>query len=260
MRLGAAYNVFDGLELLEGSIDSIRPVVDFVCAVYQTVSNTGQRATEDILTELERLRALGKIQEILLYTPTLGDPQFCEFRKRKSSLNLLRRAKCTHFMTIDVDEYYDSAQLDYAKMVMVQENLQTTACQTLTYYRSGEYIYDPPEEAYVPLIYKLDSREIVYGTAWPVMVDPTRRMPPGKIKLFERSQIQMHHFAYVRKDIRRKLSNSSSSFIFKNRLEDIAQHYENWKPGDPCLVPTPEPTIVNLKKVENKFGVKDILS
>jgi hypothetical protein len=36
MKLGAAYNVFDGEELLENSIVSIRSEVDYVVVVYQT--------------------------------------------------------------------------------------------------------------------------------------------------------------------------------------------------------------------------------
>lgn len=36
IKLGAAYNVFDGEELLLASIRSIRPLVQYVCVVYQT--------------------------------------------------------------------------------------------------------------------------------------------------------------------------------------------------------------------------------
>lgn len=36
IKLGATYNVFDGEELLEASIASIRPLVQYVCVVYQT--------------------------------------------------------------------------------------------------------------------------------------------------------------------------------------------------------------------------------
>lgn len=36
VKVGAAYNVFDGVELLEASIRSIRPVVSYVVVVYQT--------------------------------------------------------------------------------------------------------------------------------------------------------------------------------------------------------------------------------
>lgn len=35
-KVGAAYNVFDGTELLEASIRSIRPLVSYVVVVYQT--------------------------------------------------------------------------------------------------------------------------------------------------------------------------------------------------------------------------------
>ena len=35
MKLGVAYNVFDGEELLETSIQSVRPCADYICIVYQ---------------------------------------------------------------------------------------------------------------------------------------------------------------------------------------------------------------------------------
>ena len=37
MKLGVAYNVFDGEELLLDSIKSIKPNVDYIAIVYQTV-------------------------------------------------------------------------------------------------------------------------------------------------------------------------------------------------------------------------------
>ena len=41
MKLGVSYNVFDGEELLESSIKSIRDNVDHISVVYQTISNFG---------------------------------------------------------------------------------------------------------------------------------------------------------------------------------------------------------------------------
>lgn len=35
VKLGVAYNVFDGEELLEASIASVRPLAQYVCVVYQ---------------------------------------------------------------------------------------------------------------------------------------------------------------------------------------------------------------------------------
>jgi hypothetical protein len=52
-KLGAAYNVFDGEELLWRSIESIRPVVQFVAVVYQTTSNFGDAAGPELVTTLQ---------------------------------------------------------------------------------------------------------------------------------------------------------------------------------------------------------------
>ena len=41
MKLGVAYNVFDGEELLEYSIKSIKAFVDFIVVVAQETSNYG---------------------------------------------------------------------------------------------------------------------------------------------------------------------------------------------------------------------------
>jgi hypothetical protein len=41
VKVGACYNVFDGEELLEASIRSIRGVVQYVCVVYQTGASAG---------------------------------------------------------------------------------------------------------------------------------------------------------------------------------------------------------------------------
>ena len=41
MNLGVSYNFFNGEEHLLASIKSIRDSVDFVCLVYQNISNKG---------------------------------------------------------------------------------------------------------------------------------------------------------------------------------------------------------------------------
>ena len=69
MKLGACYNVFDGEELLEASILSIRDSVDFIVIVYQTVSNFGYSCDKGLLPLLEGLLRKGLVQELVHYTP-----------------------------------------------------------------------------------------------------------------------------------------------------------------------------------------------
>ena len=56
MKLGVSYNVFDGEELLESSIKSIRSEVDYISVVYQTVSNFGNQCSEELIPLLNRLK------------------------------------------------------------------------------------------------------------------------------------------------------------------------------------------------------------
>jgi len=58
----------------------------------------------------------------------------------------------------------------------------------------------------------------------PCVIDPTRRINgvnylSGKFSLLSRDQIEMHHFTFLRKDIKRKLTNVSTNqimVIFQN--------------------------------------------
>ena len=43
MKLGCAYNIFDGEEMLPHSLKNLRPMVDYICVVYQITSNFGNK-------------------------------------------------------------------------------------------------------------------------------------------------------------------------------------------------------------------------
>ena len=55
MKLGISYNLFDGEELLEYSIQSVRNSTDHINVVYQKTSNWGEPCSEnleDLLSDL----------------------------------------------------------------------------------------------------------------------------------------------------------------------------------------------------------------
>lgn len=68
---GISYSVFDGFELLEKSIQSLRSVVDYVNVVYQDVSWTGKQGDDNLLGVLQDLKTRGLIDEILKFEPDL---------------------------------------------------------------------------------------------------------------------------------------------------------------------------------------------
>jgi hypothetical protein len=63
------YEVFDAEELLEGSINSIKSNVDYVCVVYQTTSNFGHKCNPYLEELLEDLVKRGLVNDLVYYEP-----------------------------------------------------------------------------------------------------------------------------------------------------------------------------------------------
>ena len=255
MRLGVSYNLFDGFELLEGSIKQIRQQIDYISVVYQTVSNFGNPCDPELLPLLERLKSEGLIDELFEYSPKINKGgHFNEIQKRNIGLALSQGAGCTHHMSMDSDEYYIPSEFENLKKTIIDSDYDSSYCQMQTYYKSWDYALDPAETYYVSLIFKIknDSNYVLMAPS-PVLVDPTRRMSPtNKHIVLERKDIQMHHGSYIRDNIRTKLSNSSSRTDSWN-IEGVVNYYEKFKEGDKGLMIKPFEEYVNLKKVKKLF-------
>jgi hypothetical protein len=255
MKLGASYNVFDGLELIEYSIRSIRSNVDYISVVYQDLSNLGNQSKVSSLQILRELKSNRFIDEIIKYEPNKAlRGHGNEIMKRNIGLESCQRNGCTHFMTIDVDEMYKEDQLRWVKQLVEKDDYDTTACLMQTYYKTPEWVSNPPETYYVPLIYKCDERRFSMSTRWPIQADPTRRLEHRKMILLTRDQIEMHHYSYVRKDIRAKFDNSSANTNWENR-ERLALHHDNWVPGQEALFAGKAEKRCELIKADNYFNI-----
>lgn len=225
MKIGVSYNLFDGEELLEASINSIRNNVDYISVVYQTVSNFGNPCDEGLVPLLEDLKEQGLVDELYFYDVNLGE--HCstnEMTKRNIGLGLSRTNGCTHHMSMDSDEFYTDEQFKHMKKVMVEGDYDSSACKLVTYYKNSGYKLQPNEEWYVSVLFKINERTYIStrgeGYSWDIlMVDPTRRMDAGNCKVFTREELEMHHMSHVRKDLRKKYTNSSARINFGNKIE-----------------------------------------
>lgn len=244
MKLWVSFNVFDGVELLEEAVARVRNVATHVSVVYQRVSNLGER--DD--TSADIAKNVSGVDVSIEYIPVKGGGHLNEVAKRNIGLSLVPMGEA--FMTCDVDEYYDPDRLGAALAAFEASGKDGSACQMLTYYGDRTHVLDPPEDYYVPLFYRADGRSFKVGSPWPVLADPTRRLP-GSVHVFPRHEIQMHHLSYVRTDIRKKLRNSSASPNFTARIENIARHYDAWKPGERALLAGREERWYNLVEVNN---------
>ena len=251
MKLGFHYNVFDGQELLEDSIDSVRETADFICVVYQVQSNFGHTIDVQRVLDLS-----DKIDHLFLYIPSKFGGHHNEVLKRNIGKRICQTHGCTHHATIDTDELYDPDQLAYAWEEVKQGNHDGSVCKMQTYWKSTRYALDPPEEYYVPLIYKMDDRRFSVRNRMKVRTDPTRALKCDNLRIFTRDEIEMHHLSYVRDDIRTKLMNSSASVNYISRIDEIVEHYETWKPGDVAYLAGKEIRYHNLREIESTFYIK----
>lgn len=256
MKLGCSWNLFDGEELLEGSIKQIRNQVDYISVVYQKISNFGNPCNSELVPLLEKLKSDGLIDELFEYSPKVNKGgHFNEMQKRNIGLALSQGANCTHHMSMDSDEYYLSSEFESLKKIIIEGDYDSSYCQMQSYYKSFDYVLDPPETYYVSLIFKIknDSNFILMAPS-PVLVDPTRRMAPNnKPIVLDREKIQMHHMSFVRNDISVKLKNSSANVSFMDKISTITNYYNNWTYPNKVMWASGE--LLNVKKVENLFNV-----
>jgi hypothetical protein len=233
MKIGCSWNVFDGEELLEGSIKQIRSEVDYVSVVYQTISNFGNPCDPNLVPLLNRLKDEGLIDELYEYKPKLDKGgHYNEITKRNIGLSLSMGVKCTHHMSLDSDEYYKLEEFKYLKNKMIEGNYDSSYCQMRTYFKEPTFEIRPMNTYYVSLIFKIkENSSYILGLSSPVLVDPTRRMEHGKPLILERDEIEMYHMSYVRKNIHSKLINSSSNSAFKD-INDFLTMFNGYKIGE----------------------------
>jgi len=225
MTIGAAYIAYSGIEHLQASINCIRSYVNKVVVVFQDVSNFGHR--KDTAKDLQGIKG---VDVFIKFRPNLSKSAHeNERRARQLGLDAL---KCEYVMTIDCDELYLPDQFKAACKEVISGGYDGSACQMQTYYKDAATVITPPETYYVPFLHKYGQLK---NCKYPVTADPTRVMPVRKFKAFDRSQLEMHHLSYVRRDLKEKLINSSARANYSNRINDIIRHYNNFNGGKAYL-------------------------
>lgn len=269
MRLGAAYIVFDGIELLEHSISQIRQSVDYVVVVYQTTSWFGKPILQEDIFTLERLKSSGLIDEFLLFkdfyplspnsSQLVMQSKTYETKKRQFGMQYCLRNGCTHFLCMDVDEFYESTQFKTAKDFIDTKDYAISACKFINYVNLPVY-HRGYGSHYVPFICKINSSTKL-GREFFVRVDPTRGVNNGLSGsyTFSTSDLTMHHMESIRKNLLRKYE-STTRFIFdRQHTTDLINSIKavndvkmtvNFK-----KIIYPAVGQVSLSKVDNKFKI-----
>lgn len=201
MKLCAIYNVWDGVELLRGSINCLKDHVDLIIIVWQDISNFGEQYQPLLDIDLHGLSDIVLIK----YEPKAEAGAMNERNKRNIGLTVARARGCTHFLHIDCDEYYEDFAA--AKKLFFESGKRGSACKLYTYFKAPTLRFDTPDGYFVPFIHELRPDTFAGDRAYPFYVDPTRRINETDIVDLP---VFMHHFSWVRRDIHRKVRNSSA--------------------------------------------------
>lgn len=254
-KLGVSYSVWDGEELLEQSIKQIRATADYINVVWQKLSWYGKPCNPGLEKFLLKLKQRGLIDELIFFEPDLdANPGYNELNKRNVGLCAARRAGCTHFMTMDTDEFYDPTQFRAAYDDIIKRNLTHTCCNIVSYITPTVRFVDC-ETYFVPFIHTINNGEVLASGAFyggiPCLVDPTRRIKLRKNSRFcFLGTIIMHHMHYVRKDVHSKLMNSTTSQTVAG-AERIKKKFLDETKDIPAKLKTGI-----YVKVNNKFKIK----
>ena len=252
-KVGVSYSVWDGEELLEFAIRSIRSEVDYINVVWQHLSWYGSPCKPELESHLLGLKAKGLIDELLFFDPDLTrSPNLNETSKRNVGLEAARRAGCTHFLTLDTDEFFEEKEFREAVDYVVENGITHSACNQIIYI-DVHHRESLPADWFAPFVYRIDRGQSFVCNAFggrPWLIDPSKEIPiTSRSKVCFMGKVRMHHFCGVRKDLDRKMENSSALQnpqmvqLHKERVAQAAQNVVcGLESGD-------------YVKVHNRFGI-----
>jgi hypothetical protein len=229
VKLIALYSIFDGEELLEGSVRQIRPFVDFVLCSVQTVSYTGE-IYEGGAEKCHQLKRIGLVDQVATFTPSACERgQINELRKRFGAMMLGFKAGFTHFFHIDCDEYFIPEQFKAAKDHLEATEAEGSIVYSQAYFKRPDWELDDIDKTFFPFIHKYSPGLTCCGSNFPYLCDPTRTVGVKNVVVLPREMILQHHYSWVREDVGRKVRNSSTSGVL--HPSGVLEDYEKAAPG-----------------------------
>jgi len=226
------------------------------------------------LAQLDCSSSRGEESELGQSLSTLGIQFFHEIQKREMGRLSCLSAKCSHFISLDTDEFYVSHELMRAKEIVSKHQYDVTACRMRLYFRTPFHEYMPLDNFNaVSFITKCTLPLRLATPDYPVLIDPTRR-PQGfkRFHLFERHTVEMHHMSFVRLNIERKLLNVSNRANFEQTsassssgggggsgraLHEFIKAFHQWTPEMGVIHPHPilKKLFTYVRTVPDQFHV-----
>ena len=272
-RLAVSYNFFDGEELLEDSILSVREVAQHVSVVFQTTSHWGRaHPNPRIHLFLESLVTRGLVDSLIEFNPnhekisrSLPDVRdnvsFHQYdvAKRNMGLQDAISAGCNLYLSLDADELYVPKQLDYMAKEIHLGNWDFGVVQHVQYWRTNTYIKFWAEQEFVSGVIKIrPDVQFQYGYPTGFAIDPARSPNSNKIRRFRRFEVTMHHMSMVRLNIAQKYLNHGAQMDLASEVKSIERHYKNWTYPERGLWPGQD--FFRIRRIRPKVKIVNFLS
>jgi len=243
MKLAAVYNTWTGedLDMLNASIENIRPVVDMVIVIMSVSSNYGEGEDGMLMTDaLDIVDKLHGIKaDIRIFDPIKNNVMSAETSKRNYGLKAAMEKGATHYISMDADEFYDQEQFKKERQKFEEnDSLAGLVCKTRVYFSRPDLSIGL-DTTLAPFIHKITPTlkhefNRKYPFAWEglnIRIDPTRSF--NITSGVEMSPIVMEHFSWVRRDdeaYKRKIRNSTAKAHLErsNILHDLANAKEGY--------------------------------
>lgn len=233
MKLASIINVWaDCVELLPFCIKNHLQFCDGVIVIWSQTSNHGVK--NDAVFEYILANGHDSRVEFVQLEPMKNvKPLVNETRKRNHGIDIARRKGFTHFIIADADEMYIPEEVEQEKKRFNNPSLNGLVCGMFVFVKSPLLWADTHTR--VAFIQKI-TKDVSVGMfkEFPfayegkkAFIDPSRRI--SHRKGIEFSEIMMHHFSYIRKNIDLKIDNSSAKL--KRSRQIIYDELRYAKPG-----------------------------
>lgn len=249
MKLVLIYNVWSDWDLLEYSVNVLRPLVDGVIIVGSETSNYG---------EVFPIPDKWQTHELFIREPQFKHPLHCETDKRNFGLQKAKDLGYTHFVSLDSDEVYGKEAFDIGRKMFIDDpDLHGIVCPCNVYVKSPSLSIGR-DTTLIPFIHKLTPSiqhefNRSYPNAWingQIRIDPSRSLNINSgVKYTD--DIVCQHYSWVRSDIHRKIRNSTAKANIERT--NIAKNFFHLKEGDICELYPGKP----LVRVPVKYGLPE---
>lgn len=234
MKLCSIINSWvDAIELLPFCLANHLDFCDHVIVVWSMNSNRGSY-DDSMLSFILKYKSNPRITFHQLEPRQGRAPLDNEIQKRNYGIRIARDSGFTHFIVADQDEFYLPVLMNDEKKRFEDPGLNGLVHDLVVYIKEPTlWCHD---HTLVPGIHKLNKDTDVglfsnypftYDTQRNCHIDPSRRV--NYTTGIEKSSVICNHYSYVRRDIDKKIFNSSANLIRSRQV--IYDELRDAKPG-----------------------------